>query len=207
MLHSISDSACCTCEEKPWEPVDKPLSDSITLLLSRVNHGDRDAFDLLVPLVYQELHRIAQRYFQRELPQHTLQPTALIHETYVRLVRSGCGDFQSRKHFFVVAAKVMRQILVDHARARDAAKRGSGLTVMLSANSDVAADPDRVVIRLHDALNALAREDDQKARLVEMRFFGGMTAEEIADCMKMPVHTVRRELRTAQAWLRQEVGE
>jgi RNA polymerase sigma factor (TIGR02999 family) len=207
MSYPTTDSTCYTCEEKPWDLVDEPLSESITVLLSRVNHGDRTAFDQLVPLVYQELHRIAQRYFQRELPQHTLQPTALIHETYVRLVRSGCGDFQSRKHFFVVAAKVMRQILVDHARARDAAKRGSGLTVMLSTHSDVAPDPDRVVIRLHDALDTLSREDEQKARLVEMRFFGGLTAEEIADCLKMPVHTVRRELRTAQAWLRQEVGQ
>src|SRR5262249_56908607 len=109
--------------------------------------------------------------------------------------------------FFAVAARVMRQILVDHARARHAAKRGAGLTVALDQGSDCAPERDRIVISLDDALNALANEDDGKARLVEMRFFGGMTAEEIADCVAAPVHVVRRELRSAQAWPRREKEE
>jgi RNA polymerase sigma factor (TIGR02999 family) len=181
---------------------------SITVLLSRVNRGDQDAFDSLVPFVYQELHRIAEGYLRRESDKnHTLQPTALIHEAYLRLVHGDGVDFQSRKHFFVVAARVMRRILVDHARARCAAKRGADVTVALDPNSDFAPDRERIVVALHDALEALAREDDRKARLVEMRFFGGMTAEEIADCVGTPVHVVRRELRGAQDWLQREIGQ
>jgi RNA polymerase sigma factor (TIGR02999 family) len=178
--------------------------ESITVLLSRINDGDRNAFDRLVPLVYDELHRIAEAYVRREAQHHTLQPTALIHEAYLRLAEYGGTDYQNRKHFFAIAARVMRCILVDHARARDAAKRGSGLTVALQ-DSDFAPERDRIVISLDDALNALANEDDQKARLVEMRFFGGMTAEEIAECVETPVHIVRRELRSAQVWLRREI--
>jgi RNA polymerase sigma factor (TIGR02999 family) len=180
--------------------------ESVTVLLSRVTRGDQAAFDSLLPFVYQELHRIAEGYLRRESQRnHTLQPTALIHEAYLRLVNSDGLDFQSRRHFFVVAAQVMRRILVDHARARNAAKRGGGMTVALDPRSEFAIDRDRIVVALHDALNALAREDDQKARLVEMRFFGGMTAEEIAECTGMPVHVVRRELRSAQDWLQREI--
>src|SRR5215468_1653602 len=193
------------CGESSPPPIGKTTPESITLLLARVNNGDRKALDHLVPLVYQELHRIAEGYLRRESQHHTLQPTALIHEAYLRLAEYGGADYQNRKHFFAVAARVMRQILVDHARARQAAKRGAGLTVSLSAGSDFAPERDRIVISLDDALNALASEDDGKARLVEMRFFGGMTAEEIADCVEAPVHVVRRELRSAQAWLRREI--
>jgi RNA polymerase sigma factor (TIGR02999 family) len=183
----------------------KMAPDSITVLLSRVNGGDREAFDHLVPLVYHELHRIAEGYLRRESQHHTLQPTALIHEAYLKLVEYGGSDYQNRKHFFAIAARVMRRILVDHARARYAAKRGADVTVALDNNSDYAPERDKIVICLDDALEALAGQDDAKARLVEMRFFGGMTAEEISDCVAMPVHVVRRELRTAQIWLRQEI--
>jgi len=181
--------------------------ESITVLLSRVNRGDQEAFDRLVPFVYQELHRIAEGYLRRESQNHTLQPTALIHEAYLRLAGSEAVDFQSRKHFFAVAARVMRRILVDHARARYAAKRGADRVVALDPGSDLAPERDRIVIALHDALNALSREDDLKARLVEMRFFGGMTAGEIPECIGKPVHVVRRELRSAQEWLQQEIGQ
>jgi RNA polymerase sigma-70 factor (ECF subfamily) len=179
--------------------------ESVTALLSLVKDGDRDAFDDLVPLVYQELHRIAEGYLRRESQNHTLQPTALIHEAYLRLSEHGNIDYQNRKHFFAVAARVMRRILVDHARARYAAKRDAGLKVVLDYSTDVTAERDRVVVSLDDALNALARENDAQARLVEMRFFGGMTAEEIAECLATPVHIVRRELRSAQEWLRREI--
>jgi len=184
--------------------VGNTVTESITVLLSRVSGGDRDAFDHLIPLVYQELHRIADGYLRRESQNHTLQPTALIHEAYLRLVESGV-DYQNRSHFFGVAARVMRQILVDHARARHAAKRGAGVKIPLEPRFDFAPERDGIVMALDDALNTLAREDAGKARLVEMRFFGGMTAEEIAECVGTPVHIVRRELRAAQAWLRREM--
>jgi RNA polymerase sigma factor (TIGR02999 family) len=184
---------------------DKIGTASITTLLHRVNGGDRAAFNDLVPLVYQELHRIADSYLRRESQNQTLQPTALIHEVYLRLAEYDGVDYQSRKHFFAVAARVMRRILVDHARARYAAKRGSGMTVALERNADVAAERDSIVISLDDALNALADQSEEKARLVELRFFAGLTAEEIAQCMATPVHVVRRDLRSAQVWLRREI--
>jgi RNA polymerase sigma factor (TIGR02999 family) len=204
MVFHYSD--CATDSANDLFPVadTRTLPESITTLLSRVNGGDRGAFDHLIPLVYRELHRIAEGYLRRESPNHTLQPTALISEAYLRLVDHG-ADYQSRKHFFAAAAQVMRRILVDHARARYAAKRGVNVTVMLEPGGDVASQRDRIVISLDDALAALAVEDDLKARLVEMRFFGGMTAQEIADCVAIPVHIVRRELRNAQIWLRREI--
>jgi len=177
----------------------------ITVLLSRLSGGDRDAFDRLIPLVYQELHRIAEGYLRREWQNGTMQPTALLHEAYVRLAEHGGGTLQSRAHFFGVAARVMRQILVDHARSRHAQKRGSGLKVTLKAGFDFAPERDAVVMALDDALKALAEKDVRKAQLVEMRFFAGMTAIEIADALTTPVHIVRRELRAAQAWLRREM--
>jgi len=179
--------------------------ESITVLLSRVSGGDRQAFDHLFPLVYQELHRIAESYLRRESRNHTLQPTALINEAYLRLVEYGSTDYKSRAHFFALSARVMRQILVDHARSRNTAKRG-GVKVSLNSSMEVALEQNRVVVALDDALNLLAAEDDRKARMVELRFFGGMTAEEIAESMALPVQGVRRELRIAQAWLKREMG-
>ncbi len=205
-VQSLFDQAVPACAEAPGlRSARKSERDSITTLLSRVNAGDRDAFDNLVPLVYHELHRIAEGYLRRESQNHTLQPTALIHEAYLRLAEYDGIDYQNRKHFFAVAAQVMRRILVDHARARHAAKRGVHLTVALDWNADFAAERDALVISLDDALNALAAEDENKARLVEMRFFAGLTAEEIAQCIGAPVHIVRRDLRSAQAWLRREI--
>ena len=183
-----------------------PSFGAITTLLSRLNLGDREAFDDLVPLVYQELRRIAQAYLRRESRNYTLQPTALIHEAYLRLSQSKT-DYENRKHFFAIAARVMRQILVDHARARSAAKRGAGITVALDQNCDCAQERDHVLLALDDALNTLAQEDEWKARLVEMRFFGGMTAEEISDSVGAPVHVVRRDLRSAQIRLRQDLEQ
>jgi RNA polymerase sigma factor (TIGR02999 family) len=179
--------------------------ESVTTLLARVNGGEHGAFDLLVPLVYQELHRIAEGYLRRESQNHTLQPTALVNEAYLRLVDYSGTSYENRTHFYAIAARVMRQILVDHARARHAAKRGAAVKLPLDERLDLAAERDKIVIALDDALNTLASEDDEKARMVEMRFFGGMTAGEIAESMGAPLHIVRRELRTAQAWLRREI--
>lgn len=181
-----------------------PSFGAITTLLSRVNRGDQDAFNNLVPLVYQELHRIAKSYLRNESRNHTLQPTALIHEAYLRLAENGT-DYENRKHFFGIAARVMRQILVDHARARYADKRGVPVTVAMYPGCDYGPERDRILIALDDALKTLATEDARKARIVEMRFFGGMTAQEIADCIATPVRIVRRELRNAQIRLRQEL--
>ena len=192
------------CSHRPGESGES--RESITTLLSRLNGGDQGAFNDLMPLVYHELHRIAEAYLRRESHDHTLQPTALIHEAYLRLAQYDGADYQSRKHFYAVAARVMRRILVDHARARYAAKRGAAMTVALERDADVATERDAVVISLDDALTALAGADEAKARLVEMRFFAGLTVEEIANCMGTPVHIVRRDLRSAQVWLRQEMG-
>jgi RNA polymerase sigma factor (TIGR02999 family) len=179
--------------------------ESVTTLLSRVNGGEQGAFDLLVPLVYHELHRIAEGYLRRESQNHTLQPTALVNEAYLRLVDYSGTGYESRTHFYAIAARVMRQILVDHARARHAAKRGAAVKITLDERLDLAAERDKIVIALDDALSTLASEDDEKARMVEMRFFGGLTAGEIAECTGAPLHIVRRELRSAQAWLRREI--
>ena len=181
------------------------MPDKIAGLLSRLKGGDREALDQLIPLVYHELHRIAEGYLRRESHNHTLQPTALIHEAYLRLVEHGAAEYKSRAHFFGVAARVMRQILVDHARARHAAKRGSDTGIPLRRIREPAPERDRAIAALDDALMALAIEDEWKARLVEMRFFGGMTAEEIAESVRAPLHVVRRDLRFARAWLRREM--
>jgi RNA polymerase sigma factor (TIGR02999 family) len=207
MLFDYLETDCAPRSQTPPCFPDERTPESITALLCRINGGDREAFDHLVPLVYQELHRIARGYLRREPHYHTLQPTALIHEAYLRLADYPGADYQNRKHFFAIAATVMRRILVDHARARSAAKRGAGVTAALEEGSDFGPEQDRIVVSLDDALDALASQDRGKARLVEMRFFGGMTAEEIADCVSRPVHIVRRELRSAQIWLRREIGE
>lgn len=180
--------------------------DPITVLLSRLNNGDREALNHLIPLVYHELRRIAESYLRREAHNHTLQATALVHEAYLRMVEHGVAEYKSRAHFFGVAARVMRQILVDHARARHAAKRDRDTTVSHPRSAAIVNERDRAVVALDDALMALAIEDPWKARLIEMRFFGGRSTEEIAASVARPLHVVRRELRIARAWLRKEMA-
>jgi RNA polymerase sigma factor (TIGR02999 family) len=181
------------------------MEEPITELLTRVSSGDRNALDELMPFVYRELHKIARGYLGREMPQNTLQPTSLIHEAYMRMVEQSHPDYSSRAHFYGVAARVMRQILVDHARARQAAKRSGGEAIPFTNTLDVASDRPVAVLELDEALHRLAKVDPRKARLVEMRFFAGMTAEEIGESDTIPVYTVRRELRLAQAWLHKEL--
>ena len=177
----------------------------VTELLKRVSTGDRTALDELMPFVYRELHQIARGYLGRESPQQTLQPTSLIHEAYLRMVEQSHPEYCSRSHFYGVAARVMRQILVDHARARRAAKRGGGETIPFIDTLEVASDGPVAVLELDEALHRLANVDPRKASLIEMRFFAGMTAEEIGESATIPVYTVRRELRLAQAWLHKEL--
>ena len=180
------------------------MSEDMAALLSRASEGDRGALGRLLPMLYRELHAIAGKYLGREGPRHTLQPTALINEAYVRLAEGAPVSYKSRTHFMAVAARVMREILVDHARRAHAAKRG-GAKITLDEDVDFSPEQERVVVALHEALTALEREDERKARLVEMRYFGGMTAEDIAICLDIPAYTVRRQLRAAVAWLRREM--
>jgi len=178
----------------------------VTVLLQRFARGDQSALDQVLPIVYAELRRLAAGYLRNERPNHTLQPTALINEAYARLVGQNQPDFESRAHFVGVAAQTMRQILVDHARSRNAQKRGGDLEkVQLNEAIDAVAERPWAIIALDDALNQLARMDPAKSRLIEMRFFGGFTAEESAELLDIPVSTVRRELRVAQAWLQREI--
>ena len=179
----------------------------MTSLLVRLREGDRSALNPLISLVYPELHKIAAGYLREERPSHIMQPTALVHEAYLRLVRSVPGEYQSRAHFFGVAASLMRQILVDHARTRSAAKRGGhSLTLALDESLDAAVRKTPDIIAIDDALRSLAAKDECKARLVELRFFGGLTAEEISEFQAMSVHRVRHEIRLALAWLHREVS-
>jgi RNA polymerase sigma factor (TIGR02999 family) len=178
----------------------------ITLLLQNFADGDRTALDRLIPLVYGELRRIADGYLRRERPGHTLQATALVHEAYARMVDQVQPDYRNRAHFLGVAAQVMRQILVDHARTKTAAKRGGARPkVSIDEACDAALEQPALIVEVNDAIDALDRQDPQKARLIEMRFFGGLTAEESAEALTIPVATVRRELRVAQAWLQREL--
>ncbi len=156
-----------------------------------------------MPLVYAELRRLADNYLRNERPGHTLQPTALVHEAYMRLAGQEQPDYESRAHFSGVAAQVMRQILVDHARRRNASKRGGGVRPLsLDEGIDAAEERAGDLIALDDALTALAQQDPKKARLIELRYFGGLTAEEAAEVTSLSVQAVYREIRIANAWLR-----
>jgi len=179
----------------------------ITALLKDWSGGDREALERLLPAVYGELKRLAASYLRSERPDHTLQPTALVHEAYLRLQGQRSVVWSNRAHFYGIAARIMRRILVDHARRRGAAKRdGAALRVTL-VDADAGAD-DRApeLIALDSALTTLEELDPQQARIVELRFFGGLTVEETADAAGISTATVKREWRTARAWLRREIG-
>jgi RNA polymerase sigma-70 factor, ECF subfamily len=179
---------------------------SITVLLQQFAQGDKNALDTLVPLLYPELRRLARGYMRKEDQGHTLQPTAVVHEAYARLVKQQVPDFRGRAHFMAIAAQIMRQILIDHARVRHASKRGGGaMKAPLEAN-DIAVEQPETVLAVEDALKRLSKTDSLKGKLIEMRFFGGLTADESAEVLNIPVVTVRRHLRVAQAWLQRELA-
>jgi RNA polymerase sigma factor (TIGR02999 family) len=182
------------------------VDSDVASLITRVREGDRTALDELVPLVYAELHNIASGYLRRERPDHTLQPTALINEVYLRLLGPNHPEFADRTHFFGVAAFLMRQILTEHARRRNAAKRASGVTIPLNEALDFSPQRASAVIAIDDALTSFATVDQEQARFVELRFYAGMTAEEIAALTGSSVHRVRHGLRHALAWLHREVN-
>ncbi len=178
----------------------------VTRLLQAWSDGDAAALDELLPVVYRELHRQAQRYMRGQSPGHTLQATALVNEAYLRLAGTDPVDWKSRAHFFGVAAKAMRSILVDHARARRASKRGGGAEPVTLAAADEAGAQQVEVLELDETLQRLADLDPRKANLVELRWFGGLSIEEAAEVLDVSPATAKREWRTARAWLRRELA-
>jgi len=176
----------------------------ITELLQRVHRGEPEALEAVVPLVYGELKKLAAGHLRRESGIRPLETTALVHEAFLRLAGGRHPLYGSRSHFFGVASRVMRQVLVDLARAQACDKR-NGLEVTLAGDSGAFARPEAGLLALDEALNRLAQEDPLKAQLIEMKFFGGMTAEESAAVLSLSAHVVRRHLRLAQAWLRKEL--
>lgn len=179
-----------------------PTAPQVTALLQAWSAGDRTALDRLVPLVHSELRRLARRYMRRERAGHTLQTTALIHEAYIRLVDAQAVNWQNRAHFFGIAARVMRQVLVDFAREHGYRKRGGGnRRVPLDDGLLVTDTPDEDLVALDEALNALADVDPRKSRAIELRFFGGLSIEEAALVLEVSAETVKRDCRLAKAWL------
>jgi RNA polymerase sigma factor (TIGR02999 family) len=178
----------------------------VTQLLVELKQGNRQAEERLIPLVYSELRRIAAIHLRREAPNHSFQPTALVHEAYLRLTRIQQIDWQSRSHFFAVSATLMRRILVDHARANLAGKRGEGWDPV-SLNDAIFPAPNRApeILALDLALLELAKLDERQSKIVEMRFFAGMSEEEAANVLGISTRTVKRDWRIAKAWLYKEL--
>lgn len=176
--------------------------ENITDLLLELSNGKAVVVDELLPVVYDELKKLAASFLRRERVDHTLQPTALVHEAYLKLIDQTRVNWQNRAHFFGVAAQIMRRILVDHARSNQAHKRGADIKKLsLDENIDKAIEISDEIIALDDALQELAKIDPQKARLVELRYFGGLTFEETAEVLDVSVITVKRHWRLAKAWL------
>ena len=177
----------------------------ITQLLNAWCEGDQDALEQLVPVVESELYRIARVYLSREAAGHTLQPTALVNEAYLRLIEWNAVKWQNRAHFYAIAAKIMRRVLVNQAVARHRQKRGGGAVLVSLTEAGTAVGRSAEVIALDEALNSLAKFDDRKSRVVELRFFGGLDAEETAQVLGISSRTVHREWDLARAWLFREL--
>src|SRR5450432_363026 len=183
-------------------------SSPVTELLVRWREGDREALESLMPLVYDELRRLANHYLQRERSDHTLQSTALVHEAYMRLAGENAPQWQNRAHFFGIAARVMRQILVEYARAHGAAKRGGigACKITLDESLELAQRTDIDVVALDGALDRLSELDPQQSRIVELRFFTGLTIEDTSEVMGLSPATVKRDWTSARAWLHREIA-
>jgi RNA polymerase sigma factor (TIGR02999 family) len=177
----------------------------VTRWLHAWSRGDESALQKLVPLVYEELRRRARLLMGRERPGHSLRPTALIHEAYLRLVGSKPVAWQDRSHFYALSSRLMRQVLVDHARSRRSRRRGGGAVAVSFDEELTCQEPAPDLVRLDEALRALAETDERKSRVVELRFFGGFTAEETAEVLKVSPQTVLRDWRLAKAWLDREL--
>ena len=184
------------------------MPQEVTQLLLAWRNGDQAAFEQLLPLIYDELRRLARRYLRRERAGHTLQTSALVHEAYLRLAGGEGADFENRAHFFGVAAHAMRRVLVNYARRRNFAKRGGAAQhVELEEAATLAAERAAEVVALDEALQELARLDPRKCRVMELRYFGGLSVEETAVALGISVATVMREWNTARAWLRRELSK
>jgi RNA polymerase sigma factor (TIGR02999 family) len=182
-------------------------SGSVTKLLHGWRKGDREALDSLLPLVYDELRRVAHHQLQNERPDHTLQSAALVHEAYLRLVGQEAPEWQNRAHFFAVAAQLVRQILVDYARRHRAAKRGGGAWKLSLADAVDLPQPGNVdLIALDDALKTLAQTDPRQCRVIELRFFAGLSVEETSQVLGVAASTVQRDWIAARAWLYREIS-
>jgi len=185
---------------------DKTPQHEITQLLAEWSDGNQSALDELYPLVYEELHKLARRYMSRERKGHTLQTTALINEAYVRLVDQRNVHWANRSHFFAISAQIMRRILIDHARRHAYAKRGGGAQqVSLEEVAVVAREQSSEILRLDEALKILAKMDPRRCHVVELRYFGGLSNEEIAGVLKVSENTVTRDWNLARAWLYQQL--
>jgi RNA polymerase sigma factor (TIGR02999 family) len=178
----------------------------ITELLQRVHAGDQQALHAVIPLVYDELKKLAAGHLRREANVRSLETTALVHEAFLRMAKGQHPSYENRSHFYGIASRLMRQVLVDLARARAREKRSAMEEVQLAEIPDLGPQPDRSLLAMNDALEQLARTDPLKVQLIDMRYFGGMTAEESATVLSISVHVVRRELRLAQAWLHKELA-
>lgn len=184
----------------------EPPGQQLTELLHSWSQGDEGALEKIMPLVYDDLHRLARRYMADERPGHTLQTTALVHEAYLRLVDSSQTSWDSRAHFFAVCARLMRRILVDWSRSHQAQKRGNAVPP-LELNDALATvgKPGTDLVAIDDALKALAMVDERKSQVVELRFFGGLSVNETAEVLKVSQETVHRDWRLARSWLRREM--
>ena len=204
-FHTQSES--CSNRREGGTTTEPAQSAEVTGLLRRVHAGERSALDALIPLVYDELKKLASAHLRREFRAEPLQTTALVHEAFLRLAGTRHPSYEDRSHFYGVASRLMRQILVDAARMRAAEKRSAQQEAVLAEIPDFGRQPDTAVIAMDAALERLALTDPLKVQLIEARYFGGMTAEESAEALSMSVHVVRRELRLATAWLRKEMAE
>jgi RNA polymerase sigma factor (TIGR02999 family) len=197
--------------QRPGERVqanraDRGSAPQITSLLQLAHDGDTAALEQVIPLVYTELKRLARSHMRRERSAETIQTTALVHEAFLRLASSRFPDCQNRSHFYAIAAKVMRQVLVDMARSRGAAKRGPGVEHAVAELPDFGVAPEKKFLALDEALHRLASASPLKGQLIELRFFAGLTPGELAQTFAIPLNSVRRELRLAKAWLHKELA-
>jgi RNA polymerase sigma-70 factor, ECF subfamily len=204
--YNLPKAGALKVQRRPTMTLKTPPGSEVSLLLQAWSEGDRGALEKLTPIVYQELRRLARHYMRQERPGHSLQTTALVHEAYLRLVDYKRMQWQNRAHFFAVSAQAMRRILVDHAR-RHNLKRGAGIAhVSLDDTAVVGAGLAKNLVALDDAMNALAKFDPRKAQVVELRFFGGLSVEEVAEVLHVSPVTVMRDWSTARAWLHREMS-
>jgi RNA polymerase sigma factor (TIGR02999 family) len=177
-----------------------------TELLQRLEGGDQDAMHMVIPVVYEELKRLARAHLRREAGITPFETTALVHELFLKMAAGRHPSYENRMHFYGIASRLMRQVLVDTARSRAAEKRGTAKEIALAELPERGWEPNRSLLAIHGALQQLEKADPLKGQLIEMRYFGGMTAEESSMALSLPVHKVRRELRLAKAWLRKEIA-